>query len=253
MRASPIKALDLSPQEYRTALRQRLLLPARGVPDGAYLRCSACGINDRAEDYRYHALNCVLTAPLRVARHTAVKRALVDALTKVFGAAAVAVETPLGPGLRTPDVTVTTGTRIIALDVCVVNPAAERYCTGHEPPIAGQAAAMAERRKELTYASSLAARNLAPEALVPFAIEATGRLGARAQAFLDALHMEVPAERSATVQDAVAFATNRLRIITIKGNNYTSAAHNPHLQTLQAAVDNAPQASSASGAPSSNN
>jgi hypothetical protein len=193
-------------------------------------------------------MNCSLTAPLRSARHTAVKNAIADALVKIHGAAAVAVETPLGPGLRTPDVTLTLGTRVRAIDVCVVNPAAERYCSGQEPPTAGHAAAMAERRKELAYADSLAARNLAPDALVPFAIETTGRVGARAQAFLDGLHTEVPEERAATVREVVAFTLHRLRIIILKGNNYTIAVHNPHLQTLQGPAGNAPQAIDASDA-----
>jgi hypothetical protein len=249
MRASFLKALNLSPPEYRTALRHRLLLPARGAPEGAYLRCNACGMSDRTEDYRYHGMNCILTAPIRTSRHTAIKRALAEMLTKVFGAGVVALEVPLGPGLRTPDITVTTETQVRAIDVCVVNPAAERYCAGLDPPAEGKAAAMAERRKELAYASSLAARNLSPDALIPFAMETTGRLGTRAQAFLDALHLEVPPDRAATVQDAVSFAISRLRIITIRGNNYTSTAHNPHLQTLRGPVVSAQQTTDA-GEPS---
>lgn len=237
MRITPLKALTLDAPEYRTALSLRLLLPARGAPDGTYLQCTVCGQSDKAKDYRYHALNCTRTCAIRTARHTAIKRALAEMLTKILGSAAVSMETPLGPGLRVPDITLELGTRTTLIDVAVVNPAADRYSRDTAPLTECRAAGLAEHRKRLSYASSLATRGLAPESLVPFVIEATGRFGTAAQSFLDALPTMVPADRAAAAQEVISFYSARLRIITHKGNNQAFTAHNPHLQTYLSTAD----------------
>jgi hypothetical protein len=249
-RPSPIATLNLGPSEYRTALGLRLLLPARGTPEGAYLQCSICGTQDKVNDYRYHALNCRRTCDARTQRHTAVKQALAELLSSLFGQAAVSLETPLGPNLRVPDITLTLGTQVKIIDTCVVNPTAERYATpGADPPPAGHAAAKAEQRKRAAYATSLAARNLAPATLVPFAIETTGRFGAAADAFLESLPLLLPAAaRDGNLADTVAFHKARLRVIAHRGNARAFAAYAPHLLTVQQPSPAASVASSTSDA-----
>jgi hypothetical protein len=248
-RITPIATLNLSAHEYRSALGLRLLLPARGTPDGTYLQCTICGAQDKVHDYRYHALNCRRTGDVRSQRHNAVKQALAEMLAALFGQAAVSVETPLGPHLRVPDITLTVGAQVRAIDVCVVNPTADRYDPpGPDAPPAGHAAAAAERRKRLSYAPSLAARNLAPEAFVPFAIEATGRFGGAAEAFLASLPLLDPAGAREGFSDIVDFHIARLRIITLRGNARAYCTYAPYLQTLRAPTAQA-EATSAAQAP----
>lgn len=249
-RVTPLAALNVSSSELRTALSLRLLLPVRGTPEGTYLQCGVCGNADKVHDHRYHALNCRRTGEARTQRHTAVKVALADMLTALFGQAAVSLETPLGPNLRVPDITLTIGNNIKVIDTCIVNPTADRYnAPGADPPPTGHAAAMAEHRKRLAYAPSLAARNLAPETLVPFAVEATGRLGDAATSFLAALPEMHPTGPPDSFADCVAFHLARIRVIVLRGNARAFRIHAPHLQTRQGTPAGPPP--DAPGAPSS--
>jgi len=235
MRATPLATLNLSPSEYRTALSLRLLLPARGTPEGTYLQCGVCGNADKVHDYRYHALNCIRTGDIRSQRHTAVKNALADMLVALFGRASVAVETPLGPNLRAADIILTVGNNIRVIDTCIINPTADRYggSSGAEPPPAGHAATMAEHRKRTAYAASLAARNLAPETLIPFAVETTGRLGPAATSFIESLEQLLTAPPQDSFADNIAFHLARIRIMVQRGNARAFSAFAPHLQTRQ--------------------
>lgn len=252
MRVTPLATLNLAPSEYRTALSLRLLLPARGTPEGAYLQCGVCGNADKVHDYRYHALNCTRTGDIRSQRHTAVKHALADMLVALFGSASVAVETPLGPNLRAPDIILTVGNNIKIIDTCIINPTADRYGSrGAEPPPAGHAASMAEHRKRTAYAASLAARNLAPETFVPFAVETTGRLGPAATCFVESLEQLLTAPPQDSFADVIAFHLARIRIAVQRGNARAFSAFAPHLQTRQGTPPGPPLNAPASASSSS--
>jgi hypothetical protein len=167
-------------------------------------------------------------------------------LTALFGQAAVSKETPMGPQLRVPDITLTVGPTTRLIDVCIVNPTAERYQNNSSAETLpdGHAAAKAEHRKRVAYASSLAARQLAPDTLVPFAIEATGRLGTAAESFLASLSLLDPTGAREGFAEILDFHKARLRVITLRGNARAFSAYAPHLQTLQRHPNPAPQATS---------
>jgi len=140
---------------------------------------------DRTRDYRFHGLNCRLGSGARTTRHDACRDALAQALQRLFGPRAVLREPRLGPGLKEPDLSLATAAGVIHLDVSIVNPAADLYVAAHSDTVIQAAATLGEQNKRAQYQHTLRTLGLRDDVFVPFVIEATGRLGPSALAFLD--------------------------------------------------------------------
>jgi hypothetical protein len=105
---------------------------------------------------------------------------------RVHPGADVVVEPARQPGTRRPDILVTleNGTRY-AIDVSIVDPAAQSHIAGGDLSslqVAGGAAKQAEMSKVAAYRGTDYAGTL-----VPFIVEATGRLGPKASKFLETI------------------------------------------------------------------
>jgi len=137
-----------------------------------------------------HGLHCLRGQHWWKRRHDAVVRILADLLRKVFGSAAVTLETRLAPEGVEPvvaDVELRGPASTVWFDVAVVSPAAPSYVNQGSASIDLVATRKKEHDKWSKYAPALAAMGCQSSALVPFVIEATGRLGPRASAWLSSL------------------------------------------------------------------
>ena len=225
----------LTPEVFRSALATRLLLPATWAPPGAYTACTHCSMlpgGDRAQDHRFHGLNCRLGQGARTTRHDAVRDALAQALSRLFGSHAVQREPRLGPGLKEPDISLATPAGVIHIDVSIVNPTAERHLAAHSDTTPLAAATVAEADKRRQYRHTLETLGLREDALVPFVVEATGRLGTAAQEFLSRLSTLPGRRPSPEVEPTLKFMLMSIAVSIARGNAFSMARSRDHTRVL---------------------
>ncbi|MBL4898042.1 MAG: hypothetical protein JKX76_00200 [Colwellia sp.] len=184
------KSIGLTPDLFRTALRTRVLLDLRNCPTVQPVRCRRCEGSQTSMN-ALHALDCCMNSNATVHRHHAICAAFHHAIkAQLPPLAVIEREVPVTPppcrlvvaDIVYPedalppnhnvvaDIVYPQDARIMALDVCVVNPAAPTHTSRGSATVVGSAAnrAYQEKRKHYEPASQLGVT------VVPLIIEATG-------------------------------------------------------------------------------
>jgi len=185
---------SLKPDNFSEALALRLLLPAvSGDADGAR-QCGLCqtrSADSVSHDFGYHGLLCPSIAGRRCARHLQVINALAGFAKAMKCTVNKEVRVPeLDPAAQLRlDLRIVHQGQAYFVDVTVVSPAAPGRMSAvpnpsadQDPFEAGYASRLAEAEKAAKYSL-----HVPPQSFVPFVVEATGRLGARAAEFIEAL------------------------------------------------------------------
>lgn len=179
--------------DFQDALRLRMLIsPWNSVPPGCRIRC-ACDPTSSVNHIGlvHHAMTCPLLKGLRTSRHNAVRDLLAILLKGLPGTTAMATEQVIAaevtgaPAVRV-DILATIGTRTYYIDVCVATPTGEAYLRGGSAETAAVACKIRAEDKMRHWRRSMD-DPATLRAFVPFIVEATGRVGAKARAFLDDL------------------------------------------------------------------
>ena len=176
--------IRFSPQEFRDALRLRLLSPAIDNMNNIPYKCT-CSQAVRLDRAPLHLLFCGCTKGLAAQRHNKVVSCLYQALRsgplKKSGTVQMEVLFPeakmdkQGHQLKA-DLRIMDGPKTYCVDVAVVNPAADKF-VGPASQRSGVAASRAYSRKISKYAEH-------GVDVVPFILEAAGRLESRALTWL---------------------------------------------------------------------
>ena len=177
---------EILPREFVNALRMRLLLGVVSPPSliSSQLSCH-CRTVFSADSGLFHLIDCKEAESFTKTRHNNVRDALFDFLRSVCPSAQLTKEPILQASDLTmvrPDIQFNIGNTVQYIDVMVTDPAAEshRHLNTHTDP--DVTASAGEQMKRASYARRLP--SLAKESLVPFVVEATGRLGPAATLFL---------------------------------------------------------------------
>jgi hypothetical protein len=190
---------------YRSQLARRLMLPVQLTGD--QLACSLC---EDAEDpdARFHHLTCThpTAMSIRTRRHTAVQHSLFRLLTRLFGTAAVGIGPTVHAGTKADlSLQIPGATSPIFIDISVTSPTTVRALQHHSDQQEDVAAVLQEERKRERYRAALAAQNLREDALVPFVLEATGRCGPAATAFLESLATRPGVRREVDIRGSIRY------------------------------------------------
>ena len=212
---------------FKDNLSLRLLLPAAWAPPGHFVACQHCAPYpddpEQVADYRFHGLNCRRGQGARTTRHDEVRNVLVRGLQRLFGRQAVLVEPRLGPNLCEPDITLTTGAGVVHLDVSIVNPASDSYRHLHCDTTPLAVATHWEQRKAARYRDTLTSLGLDDTALVPFVVEATGRLGVAATSFLDSLALRPGIRAEVNMAATLRATTTEIQHRILIGNSVSTS------------------------------
>lgn len=190
-------------------------------------------------DIRFHCLSCRAQQGQRTQRHDAVRDCLANLLRRVYGKDQVNVEVPLpDAGRERLDIEVQVGGRLLYVDVMVVNPAANKYLRMGSSKEVLVAAKAGEQRKRERYEATLRAMNVDPQtAFVPFVLEATGRLGPAAAAFLAAMEGDARGfhgRDAVNVKSETRFFRRKLQHVLAQGNSFCVATHVAAVRSLRA-------------------
>jgi Reverse transcriptase (RNA-dependent DNA polymerase) len=188
-----------SADEFRCIARARLGFGPTNDPLGTFRVCACHKSFDAAED-SLHALSCGLNKGPRNTRHDAIRDMLYQLIKKlhpgiqqthltmecVVGQILTEGENPRN--VRT-DIKFVKGADTLCIDIAVVDPAAATYM---QTPTSSHlyrdgAASKYEREKRQHYSRVSVPSPLPPRSVIPFILEATGRLGPSALLFLHTL------------------------------------------------------------------
>ena len=116
-----------------------------------------------------------------------------------------------------PDITITTNGARYFIDVTIVNPACSSSVAHGSSRNVLATATYAEAAKRRKYANTLRVANVPGHRFIPFAIEATGRLGNEAANFLKLVASESIHEER-TKQRYLHYCKKRMRAAILRGN-----------------------------------
>ena len=176
-----------SPAEYIESLRLRLLVAPFSVDGNA--RCDHCNVS--MHDSPLHPLDCEFHMAARTRRHNRVRDLLFLMLKSSWPTAAIGKEQELpgalvGKAALPMDITVRRADgRVYAIDVTIAEPAAPTYVTVGSAREEDVAAMEREKDKWAGYKTHYGETGAPGVTFVPFAVEATGRVGPIALDFLD--------------------------------------------------------------------
>jgi hypothetical protein len=234
---SSIPGLQLDDQDFKEALRLRLLMPSHDDPVPFQRRCRSCN-KDNVEEL--HGLSCKGASISRKIRHDLIRDALVKFIRSAVPEAQVMVETPIpnnlaNKGQLTADIMIQQGHKVILLDVAITNPAAPSALRRNGPRtiVAGSAAEAKEKKKISLYKESYG--QAIESSLVPFVLESTGRLGGMAKQFVEKLSGFLLPNMlaSSSLQAARQFLAQRMAVILIKGNSKMIRVARSQIQILR--------------------
>ena len=180
-----------APEAYRLALRALLGVGPSNEPDHTPKVCG-CHKAYLVGENRFHAHSCFLNAPLRTARHDEIKRRFCALLKQRFVGANINMEVEVGSKADgssvTADIVVHAGAVRYVIDVMVMDMGATEYLRGAAAtnPAATQdaAAVMGEKKKRRVYGGVVHPARIPEADVIPFVLEATGRLGPKALSFV---------------------------------------------------------------------
>jgi hypothetical protein len=184
---APILRMDDA--TFRQCLRLRLLFSSLPPEPNAVFECQACREQQDpdADTAAFHGMLCCNHQRQKIARHNAVRDCLADFLRRVYGNDRVSLEQRVEAPNTAPvvvDIVLSTGQETYWLDVAIPHPSSRIYVQRNSHNIPLVAARHMESKKRDKYRPALQALGWNDSALVPFVIEATGRMGAAATAFL---------------------------------------------------------------------
>lgn len=178
----------LNPNEYRVAIRQRLLLaPFEDNSAATHPLSCACGTALNDETCPFHFLDCIHNHAYNQHRHSACREVVDSFLKKKLKDRSI--QTSLSPRLHSPDGTLLDLNADLAvnllpnvsqvLDFVVSNPAAATHTNppylSHENDDAANTYHESDKLRHYGHTLEVQAGQL-----IPFAVEATGRMGPRA-------------------------------------------------------------------------
>jgi hypothetical protein len=183
-----------APEAYRLGLRALLGVGPSNEPDHTEKVCP-CRTAYIAGDCKFHAHSCFMNAPMRTTRHDKVVNCLVPTIREVFPVSTGAIvlqEAEVGTKADgssvTADIVVTVGAVRYVIDVMVIDMGATKYLRGAaatNPAVTQDAAAVeGEKKKRRHYGGVVHPARIPNAEVIPFVIEATGRLGPKALSFL---------------------------------------------------------------------
>ena len=196
-----------APEAYRLGLRALLGVGPSNEPDNTAKVCG-CRKAYTAGDNKFHALSCFMNAPLRTCRHDEIVRGLTALLRQrhpVSSGAIIQLEAEVGTKADgssvTADIVVNVGAVRYVIDVMVMDMGATEYLGGAaatNPAVTQDAAAVeGEKKKRRVYGGVVNPARIPNADVIPFVLEATGRLGPRALSFLRELTAAHTALRTA--------------------------------------------------------
>jgi hypothetical protein len=182
-----------SSEDFRCAGRAKLGMGPSNDPLNA-IRICACRRAYVSGEEPFHGISCFLNQSLRTFCHTDILDLLFTLLKKRFPAADIGKERIVGemnpvdgiaPSVRA-DIVAKVGPLTYYIDVSTVDPGSRKAMSGAPSSVTnGDAAAKArEVSKRAHYAKVTAPARLPAEAVIPFVIETTGRLGPAAISFI---------------------------------------------------------------------
>jgi len=198
-RGGNTKRFRLTHQQFRDALRMRLLLPMAQGMEGSRVQCQCA--KEVSEDEWYHMLTCPQNSWFTVQRHNQIRDLLVDLIKTTSKRKPVIKIEPFyheSTGRnRKADIEVRTEDKLIVIDVEVVNPASIRYRKQSQAiPEKDHATKQGERKKKHDFRHVDEPELIKSKCFVPFVMDATGRLGPAAKAFIDAQTSNSTQERT---------------------------------------------------------
>ena len=185
--------------EYRESLRLRLLVPVFTPVEQLARRCPTCRIENVGS---FHALTCKMFGECRKRRHDLIVTAIGKFVKTCFPAARAQLPYEI-PGHRgggnalVADAWFVAGDWSRYVDVVVTSPAVSHAQDVQRLPAAGKAGREAAARKKDKYRGKYA--DAVFNQVVPFAIEASGRLCLEAAAFVDMV-VDRAADRPTAIQ-----------------------------------------------------
>jgi hypothetical protein len=200
---------QMSDQEFRDHLRLRLLtspiFPFNPV-DGILCPCRG---GTEISHFPSHALDCGANQGLYIRRHNAVVERLVQLVRVARPGSQVRAETRIYGGVGESDAIIADiravdGTEILVFDVTITDPACKTHIRAHNAANRECAGAISKEQLKREKYSRVAGLCVAPNIFddehldkhykfIPFAVEATGRLGPTALLFLKKLRLDNPA------------------------------------------------------------
>ncbi len=136
--------------------------------------------------------------------------------------------------MKEPDLSLATEAGVIHLDVSIVNPAADRHLAAQSATSPLAAAGVGETVKRVQYRHTLDTLGLREDVLVPFVVEATGRLGPAAQAFLDRLDALPGRRGQVDMASTVRFMVRSIVTCVLRGNALSMARSRNQSRVLMA-------------------
>ena len=188
-----------SSDEFRCVARAKLGLgPTNEVP--GQVRVCACSKSFDASEDSLHALSCSLNKGIRNIRHDSIRNKLYQLIKRLnpgiqqthlsmeFEVGQIVTASQATSYVRT-DIKYLKGADTLYIDIAIVDPAASEY---QKAPTLSHltrdgAASKYERTKRQHYSRVTIPAPLLPRSVIPFIIEATGRLGPSALLFLRSL------------------------------------------------------------------
>ena len=199
--------------EFRCVARAKLGVGPTNDPPGLYHVCACNKSFDAAED-SLHALSCGLNKGIRNNRHDSIRNKLYQLIKKLnpgIQQSHLSMEYEVGqidygdgdPRSARTDIKYVTGADTFFIDVVVADPAASEY---QKSPTLSHltrdgAASKCERNKRQHYSRVNTPAPLLARSVIPFAVEATGRLGPSALLFLHSLCGTQTFSRSTFLKD----------------------------------------------------
>lgn len=186
----------LSNDQFRCALQAKLGANPLDLRPDKVFTCQ-CGKDYCPEEDPYHGMSCHMTAFFRSRRHTEIQKALHDYAKRCLDLADGAIEwEPYAgetqandhEGARSvhADISLIIGGEKLWIDVAIVDPGARSYMDRHRSYSTQDAASKAmEAHKRLHYQAIRHPAPLPPSTVIPFTVEASGRLGPAALGFLE--------------------------------------------------------------------
>jgi hypothetical protein len=236
--ASADPRCQLSPEDFRHSLRLRLLLPLDNTLTlGTRLHCKCEGEELVAGIDDHHAFSCPLSSGLRSERHALARDAVFDFLCSALSTTTVLKEYAI-PGAEgrgsIVDICLISDSATYYLDLAIVNPGGtvhRRYGSAEYPGVAW-------KRTTLDKKALYARRNLANIFLVPFVIEAGGRWGDDAVAFINTTcGVKIPSTlKPASLSARKRHLRTRIAVILAQTNSTMWTRSRDHTTPLQPQV-----------------
>ena len=180
---------SLNDSAFTVALRCRLLLPVITTAGVNQVKCRRCKSVLDPLNATYHALECASRTDQITRRHNAIRDILFDFLQRILPVRDVEKEVPIAAEIagkpdKRADITVKIDRHTFWVDITAGTPTSQAALAAGSAEKPGMAARLLGEAKEKDYRKSFH-RGTVSANMIPFAVEATGRLGLAAKKFIE--------------------------------------------------------------------